>query len=253
MWRIVAVSSDGAETTASRLVTCEIATLVTTHRLLDLAASQGQGQRTHRRKALTGAEHPVHHVAVPCVGGHAPAEVCGWASRSCSSSRASSLRTVEGPQSSLGVGGDRLGGHRLAAVQVVLYHLAQDQLLSGGEHDGDSSLRLSPLPRAAREPAIALRTVQPVRLQVDAARLPACWAAYAARVVSGARLAEPSAPLRCPGAAPRSQTFSSASALRMIWLPPCSATVSTITWPSEASRTVPVTTTSCSGTPMPRN
>ncbi len=28
MWRIVAVSSDGAETTASRLVTCEIATLV---------------------------------------------------------------------------------------------------------------------------------------------------------------------------------------------------------------------------------
>ncbi len=43
-----------------------------------------------------------------------------------------------GPAVEAGVGGDRLGGHRLAAVQVVLHHLAQDQLLSGGEHDRDS-------------------------------------------------------------------------------------------------------------------
>ncbi len=39
----------------------------------------------------------------------------------------------------------------------------------------------------------------------------------------------------------------------MIWLPFCSATVSTTTVPSSACLTVPVTVTSCSGKPMPRN
>ena len=39
---------------------------------------------------------------------------------------------------------------------------------------------------------------------------------------------------------------SSASALRMIWLPPCSAIVSTTTFPSRSSLTVPLTVISCS-------
>ncbi len=53
--------------------------------------------------------------------------------------------------------------------------------------------------------------------------------------------------------AARGYSSSSASALRMICLPPCSATVSISAYPSASSRTVPLTTTSCSGTPMPRN
>ena len=61
-------------------------------------------------------------------------------------------------------------------------------------------------------------------------------------VIVGAALAPPGA-----------YRASSASALRMIWLPDCSATVSTIARPSATSRTVPLTTTSCSGRPMPRN
>src|SRR5262249_17524232 len=52
---------------------------------------------------------------------------------------------------------------------------------------------------------------------------------------------------------PASYSSSSASALRMICLPSCSATVSISAWDPLSSRTVPLTTTSCSGTPMPRN
>ena len=52
---------------------------------------------------------------------------------------------------------------------------------------------------------------------------------------------------------PRRYSASSARALRMIAVPSCTASASTTAMPSSTDATRPVTTISCSGSPMPRN
>ena len=56
-WRIVVVSIGGAETIASRLVTCESVSVVDAHRLVDLAAHERQLEpaRPARRAARAGS------------------------------------------------------------------------------------------------------------------------------------------------------------------------------------------------------
>ena len=63
-----------------------------------------------------------------------PADVCGWASRPCSSSIASSWRTVDGPAAQLGVGRERPRRHGLHRRLVGEHDLAQDELLARRQH-----------------------------------------------------------------------------------------------------------------------
>ena len=87
MCRMLAVFSAGADTTASRLVTCESVSVVVAHSLLDFASHQRELQLRSRvavrLEALPGGEHPVDHVALPGVRRHAarPTRAGGRAGR----------------------------------------------------------------------------------------------------------------------------------------------------------------------------
>ena len=134
-WRIVAVFSEGAETTASRLVICESVSVVariassTSRRISDSSSLRG-GASEH----LAGAEQPVDHVAVAGVGGHAPGRDVGMGEQAVLLEQRQFVAHGRGPAVELRVGGDRARGHRLAGVQVLLHDLAQDRLLAGAQH-----------------------------------------------------------------------------------------------------------------------
>jgi hypothetical protein len=101
-WRIVAVLSDGAETTASRLVICESVSDV-----VRIACSTSRRISDSSIRRCTSNPSPELSIRStiyrwPVSVGTRPAETCGCASRPCSSSSASSLRIVDGPQSKSG-------------------------------------------------------------------------------------------------------------------------------------------------------
>src|SRR3954454_24442465 len=96
---IVAVSIGGAVTSASRSVTCESCSVVarmasSTSRRIALSSTRwaGTGSRLPAARASSAKKRYPRSV------GPRPAEVCGCSSRPTSSSRASSARTVDGPQ-----------------------------------------------------------------------------------------------------------------------------------------------------------
>ena len=151
MCRIVAVFSDGAETTASRLVTCESVSRGRAHRLLDLAADQRQLQSPARgREPLPGAEHAIDDVAVAGVGRHATGRDVGMREQAVLLEQRQFVAHGGRPAVELRVGGDRPRRHRLAGPQVVVHHLAQDPLLPGGEHGSDCRWRARRRRRCAR-------------------------------------------------------------------------------------------------------
>ena len=138
-WRIVAVLIDGAETTASRLVICESVSVVARiASSISRRTSVSSSRRGAAGSALLGAEQPVDDVAVARrrsararprrAGGRAARAPRGRRARcgpSRDRSRASGSAAIDAR------------GHRLAGVQVLLYDLAEDALLAGGEHRPD--------------------------------------------------------------------------------------------------------------------
>jgi hypothetical protein len=130
-WRIVAVSIGGAVTTASRFVTWLSASLVariassTSRRTSESSSGlRAGGRSTSSCRRRSGS---------PGRSARGPAEVCGCARKPCSSRRASSLRIVDGRQSSSG-SPTASSTRRDAGVEVDSDDLAEDQLLARGRH-----------------------------------------------------------------------------------------------------------------------
>ena len=130
-WRTVAVSTGGALTMASRLVTCESVSEVDAHRLVDLAADEAQVQRAVRDRR---GQQAIDVEAVPSVGRHAPRARVRMGEQALLLEHAELVADGRRAAVDLGVGGKGLGPDRQRGRGVQLDELAEDQLLAGREH-----------------------------------------------------------------------------------------------------------------------
>ncbi len=107
-WRIVAVFSDGAETTASRLRDLRERLGGRAHRLVDLAADQRELEPpARRRSAVPELQQAVDDVAVAGVGRHAPGGDVRMGEQPVLLEQREFVAHGRGPAVELGIGGDR--------------------------------------------------------------------------------------------------------------------------------------------------
>jgi hypothetical protein len=127
MWRIVEVFDRGAETTASRLVTCESVSVVT--RIASSTSRRISDSSIRRSGAvpLPGGEQAIDDVAVTGVGGHAPGRGVRMGEQPELLEQRQFVADVDGPQSSSGSAAIALDATGCPGSQVVLDHLAQDR------------------------------------------------------------------------------------------------------------------------------
>ena len=129
-WRIVAACSDGADTTASRFVTCDSASVVwriASSTSLRIGESSGPALQ---REALAGHEHAIDDIAMTGVGRHPAGRDMGMGEQPLLLEQRQLVSHRRRPALELRVSGDRARGNRLAGAQVVVDHLAQNPLLT---------------------------------------------------------------------------------------------------------------------------
>ncbi len=141
IWRIVAAFSEGAETTANRARDLGDRDARDAHRLLDLARVNDSASGLLGHELAARSEHPVHDIAMTGLGRYAARGGVRVGEQVVLLEQGKLVAHGRGSAVEARVGRDRLGGHRLSAALVVLHHLAQDQLLSGGEHMSDCRRR----------------------------------------------------------------------------------------------------------------
>ena len=138
MCLIVAVFSDGAETTARRLVIFESVSVVariassTSRRIRDSSIGRSGSS------PWPGGEHAIDHVAMTGVGGQATSRDMRMGQQTELLQQGQFVAHGGRPAVEVRVGGDRPRRDRLAGSQVVVHDLAQDHLLSGGERFSQS-------------------------------------------------------------------------------------------------------------------
>ena len=111
------------------------------HRLLDLAARQRKSKWAVGDELAACSEHPVDDVAMTGLSWHAPRRGVRMGEQIVLLEQRELVAHGRGSTVEARVSRDRLGCDRLSAALVVLHHLAQDQLLSGGEHMSDCRRR----------------------------------------------------------------------------------------------------------------
>ena len=162
-WRIVVVWIGGAETIASRSVTCESVSVVSAHRLVDLAAGERELERAVAALAPARAAAGRRSSGSRCRSARGPPTCAGARAGPRSSSTASSLRIVEGPAVDVRVGRERLGADGLARRREAVDHLGEQQLLARREHATDSRSRRPTCARSPRCGRPACRPASPPR------------------------------------------------------------------------------------------
>ena len=149
-WRIVAVSSGGAETIASRFVTCESVSVVTR-----IASSTSRRTRSSSTGLLRGrGQQAVDEVAEAGVG----RDAAGRRVRVCEQAVLLEHRELVAdrrrPGHEIRVGAQRLRAHGRLGLLVADDDLAQDELLAWRQHDIESRAATGAdlLRRRARSP-----------------------------------------------------------------------------------------------------
>ena len=131
MWRIVAVSSGGAVTTASRFVICDSVSVVA--RIASSTSRRVSSSSSVAALRVAG-QQAVDEVAKARVGGNAAGRGVRVGEQTVLLEHRELVADRRRTGAELGVGGQRPRGDRLDGRLVGEHDLAQDQLLAGREH-----------------------------------------------------------------------------------------------------------------------
>ena len=132
MWRIVAVSSGGAETIARRFVTCESVSVVT--RIASSTSRRVSASSIALARRPRRGQQAIDEVAVARVGRDATRGRVRVREQAVLLEHRELVAHGRGPGAELGVGGERARRHGLDGRLVGEHDLAQDELLAWRQH-----------------------------------------------------------------------------------------------------------------------